>query len=278
MLAGALHFLTFMPMQGRTSLAPAAGALEKSSPIPLYHQLERLLADRIAKGRYDQVLPGEFELVAEFGVSRGTVRQALQRLTQRGIILRRPGRGSFIAPPPLGPTNGSSYQFRLHMGELALPQSSQMLSARKVCTPRHIAQRLKIVPNSPSLRLVHLRFTAGRPLVLETSHLPEHVAHAALGPDLITVVTPRMRTAHPEDTVQALISDLLERSGQYVTRFTGEVKAVSLRAKDSKPLGLPPGAPAFALERLAWAGDQPAEHRLILAPADRVSLTTDWSS
>ena len=76
-----------------------APRLDPSSPLPLYHQLERVLADRIAAGAYREGLPGEYELATEFGVSRGTVRQALDRLVRRGVIVRRRGRRSLVTPP-----------------------------------------------------------------------------------------------------------------------------------------------------------------------------------
>jgi DNA-binding GntR family transcriptional regulator len=53
---------------------------------------------------------------------------------------------------------------------------------------------------------------------------------------------------------------------------------VSLRAEEAGPFGLPPGVPAFAVERLALAGERPVEHRLVLAPGDRVTLTASWGS
>ena len=76
--------------------------LEPSSPIPLYHQVERALARRIEAGVYCECLPPQSELVAEFGVSRGTVRQALDRLSRRGLIVRR-RRGSFVARTTASP-------------------------------------------------------------------------------------------------------------------------------------------------------------------------------
>src|ERR1044072_6764141 len=77
--------------------------LEPSSPLPLYHQLERVLAERIAEGRYRRGFPGDLELAAEFSVSRGTVRQALERLSRSGLIVRHQRRGSFLGAPPASP-------------------------------------------------------------------------------------------------------------------------------------------------------------------------------
>src|ERR1044072_2803727 len=99
--------------------------LEPSSPLPLYHQLERVLADRIAEGRYRDGFPGDLELAAEFSVSRGTVRQALERLSRSGLIVRHQGRGSFVAAPLEYPLGRFSH-FAHDMQVRGIPESSQV--------------------------------------------------------------------------------------------------------------------------------------------------------
>lgn len=70
----------------------------QKTPIPLYHQLEKVLKKRILSGmlRPDQALPAEKELCKEFGVSRTTVRQALLSLEGEDLIVREQGRGTFV--------------------------------------------------------------------------------------------------------------------------------------------------------------------------------------
>src|ERR1700746_1564166 len=101
--------------------------LEPSSPLPLYHQLERVLSERIADGRYREGFPGDLELAAEFSVSRGTVRQALDRLARSGLIIRQQGRGSFVAAPLEYPL-GRFYRFAHEMHVRGIPESSRVLA------------------------------------------------------------------------------------------------------------------------------------------------------
>jgi GntR family transcriptional regulator len=239
-----------------------AVSLEKSSPVPLYHQLEQLLADRIGQGFYRGGLPGEPELVLEFGISRGTVRQALDRLTRRGLIVRHQGRGSFVAPLPLEYPLGRFYHFAHEISERGISESSRVLNAAATRAPARIAHRLRITPGSRSLRIVRLRLAGDRPLLLETSHIPERLAGRVSDADLS----------------RGSIYDVLEGSGVHLTRVTEEVRAVILGREEAEPFLLAAGTPAFAVERLAWAGDTPAEHRLVLAPADRVTLTASWGN
>lgn len=236
--------------------------LEPSSPVPLYHQLERALAERIAAGNYGDGLPAELELVAEFGVSRGTVRQALDRLSRRGLIVRRRGRGSFVAPIPLEYPVGRFYHFAHEMSERGIAESSLVLARSVVRPPRRITRRLEVAPETRCVRLVRLRLAGDRPLLLETSHIPETLAPALLDADL----------------THGSLYDLLEAGGVRLDRVTEEVRSVTLSRSEAEPFELETGTPALALERLAWAGDRAAEHRLVLAPSDRVKLTAAWGT
>ncbi|MGH8975514.1 MAG: GntR family transcriptional regulator [Acidimicrobiia bacterium] len=235
-------------------------ALEHSSPVPLYHQLERELAERIASGRYGDGLPGELELMGEFAVSRGTVRQALERLTRRGLIVRHRGRGSFVAPIPFEYPVGRFYRLAHELSERGIPESSRLLARGTVRPPARVARRLGLAAGARCLRLVRLRLAGDRPLLLETSHLPD-----GLAPSLLEV-----------DLTHGSIYDVLEQDGVRLTRVSEEVNGVVLRAEEASRFGLGPGSPALALERLTWAGERVAEHRLVLAPSDRVTLTATW--
>lgn len=83
-------------MDGPDSRSPRP---DKESQVPLYRQLQAILREAICKGRPspNQPLPGELALVEAYGVSRTTVRQALQGLVAEGMIVRRQGLGTFVA-------------------------------------------------------------------------------------------------------------------------------------------------------------------------------------
>jgi GntR family transcriptional regulator len=235
--------------------------LEPSSPLPLYHQLERVLAERIAEGRYRDGFPGDLDLAAEFSVSRGTVRQALERLARSGLIVRHQGRGSFVAAPLEYPL-GRFYRFAHEMQVRGIPESSRVLARGAVRAPAAVAAALGLARGDRLLRIVRLRLAGDRPLLLETSHLPDDVGAPLRFADLSA----------------GSMYDLLEENGVRLSRVTEEVHPVSLRAEEAERFGLPSGAPAFAVERIAVAGERPVEHRLVLAPGDRVTLTASWGN
>ena len=81
----------------------ASPGLERSSPLALYQQMAVRLENDIGRGRLrpSQKLPSEIELMAQYGVSRVTVRQAVDLLVRRGLAVRRQGKGTFISGPTL---------------------------------------------------------------------------------------------------------------------------------------------------------------------------------
>lgn len=235
-------------------------SLEPASPLPLYRQLEQLLVQRIAEERYSNELPGDLELAEEFGISRGTVRQALDRLVRRGLVVRLRGRGSFVAPAPLEYPLGRFFHFAHEMNQRGIPEASRILARGHVRLPTPVARALRLARGARCFRVVRLRLAGELPLLLETSHLPDGVA-------------PSLATA---DLSRGSIYDLLEADGLRITEVTEDVRPVALDGVQGSWFDLPAGTPAFALERLSWTGPQPAEHRLVLAPGDRVTFTASW--
>jgi ABC-type glycerol-3-phosphate transport system substrate-binding protein len=87
--------------------------VDRSSPIPIYHQLKALIRGRIEHGVWQSGdrIPTERELCQSYGISRAPVRQALQELAREGILIRRPGQGTFVSNDvPLSSSPGTPVQ------------------------------------------------------------------------------------------------------------------------------------------------------------------------
>src|SRR6478609_8080891 len=87
------------PRRGRGAVSLPVNSIRRDSPVPFYFQLSELLEQEVTSGRWEPGfrLPSEPELCRSFGLSRTTIRQALGRLEQEGLIERRKGQGTFVS-------------------------------------------------------------------------------------------------------------------------------------------------------------------------------------
>ncbi|CAN5548603.1 hypothetical protein BH24ACT5_BH24ACT5_08850 [soil metagenome] len=107
-----------------------AGRRERSTTAPVqYRRIEGYLRELIDSSSPGDVLPTEAELCARFHVSRMTARQALQVLTNAGLVERRRGRGTFVATQPLHRRPGVFLSFTEEMGRRGLTPGSRLISA-----------------------------------------------------------------------------------------------------------------------------------------------------
>ena len=95
--------------------------LERSSPLPLYHQLKEILSTKIRRGEWKagDLIPGEQELQSTYALSRTTARQALRELELDGVLTRHRGRGTFVARPKLVCDTGSAVIAASRSGTIA---------------------------------------------------------------------------------------------------------------------------------------------------------------
>ena len=143
-----------------------------SEQIPAYQRIQRSILDEIGQGRLrpGDMVPSERELSRTFEVSLMTARHALEVLSRQGIVERRRGAGTFVAPPTI------HYNQLLSTHELlggrGLEVRTKVVCAREVEPQPEIASRLKVPPDTRLLKLERLRLVGAAPLALETSFLP----------------------------------------------------------------------------------------------------------
>src|SRR5919206_3203554 len=147
----------------------------RAARTPVYAQIEEQVAEVIEAGglRPGDRLPTERELARQLGISRMTLRQALDRLERRGLLVRIVGRGTFVAEPKLERDlrqfiGGLSAQLR----RLGLSPSATVLDAREQRPPRATALALGLSGEETVYEIDRLRLADGEPLVLERSAFP----------------------------------------------------------------------------------------------------------
>jgi GntR family transcriptional regulator len=237
------------------------GALDKDLPVPLYHQLQAVLKAEIEsrKWRADEQLPNETKIAERFGVSKITVRQALQKLAELGYIRREQGRGTFVARRKFdeGPRELTSFTEEMRRHDLAA--TSRILGQFVVEADAKVADALLVPLHSPVFVLMRLRLADTEPMSVQTAHIP-----AAFVPGL-------------EVTAGSSLYDVLQSRYQlYAARARETYFVAAAEARAAELLGIPEGSPVFTVERVTLLpNERPFEFVQSVVRGDRYSIVLD---
>jgi len=202
--------------------------------VPRYYEIEQALRARIAELKPNDPLPSDAMLCEEFGVSRMTARNAVQRLAQEGIVYRVPGRGTFVAEPPVHRQAGSLLSFTEEMRRHGRVPTSRVVS-REVRDPRPAeASRLQLDPSAQVVALSRVRLADDEPIAFEEAVFPSLLADVLLGADL------EHRSLHTT----------LVEAGRIPTMGRARLGAEAATARDAELLGIPEGAPLLVEKRV----------------------------
>ena len=189
-------------------------------PLPKYHQIYLVLREQIEEGRFDDGLPGELALIDQFGVARVTVRRALQRLAEEGLISRNPGRRTRPVPPPppeMRSADGSE-RANLHgllenLVTMGLRTSVKVVDVATVSASTQVAEALKLQLGDPVQKAVRVRSTREGPLSHITTYVPAHLARSfgrrelTKKPFLVLLEQAGVKVGRAHQTISARLAD-----------------------------------------------------------------------
>jgi len=147
--------------------------IDRHSKTPLYHQISENIREFIQSRQLapGEMIPSEWELRDLYGVSRLTVRKALDDLVRDGLLLRKHGVGTFVAHASVAQIYPSELSFTRNMEQIGCKPGSRIVSIKAGPASDEIAQTLGIESGSSVFELVRVRLADDRPLLLETSYL-----------------------------------------------------------------------------------------------------------
>jgi GntR family transcriptional regulator len=195
------------------------------------HVREQLLT-QIRSMRPDDVLPQERELADTFGVSRTTVRQALQSLIEDGLIYSVRGQGTFVAKGRISKGLGLT-SFTEDMRARDLEPASRLIASTECPAPNDVARMLELKPGEPVYYVERLRLADGFPMCFERIHLP-----ASLFPKLLD-----------QNLDGSLYQVLASRYRAVVTTAEQRIAATALQRRHADLLGVPARSPAMEVSR-----------------------------
>ncbi|HWI61248.1 MAG TPA: GntR family transcriptional regulator [Symbiobacteriaceae bacterium] len=233
--------------------------LDPGSPVPLYHQLKLALRQAIESGAFPvgEAIPPERELIERYGVSRITVRQALADLEAEGYLLRRHGKGTYVAPRTPGAIAESLSELTGHLEELqrqGLDPQVEVLTLATRTLSHEVAESLRREPGAEGWYLFRLVRVAGAPLMLSEVWLPL---------DLGISLT-------PSDLERRGMAQILTESGAPPLRGHQRIGAQAATAEEARLLEVQPGEAVLRVTRIiTGVGDRPLVWFRTLYRADR---------
>lgn len=227
--------------------------------VARYYRLYELLSAALHEGTIapGSALPSEPELCARYGISRTTVRRALDRLERESRIVRRRGSGTYACQQPPSP--------RLSVELHALPEALALLEARTTTTtlrfdPAPVPAALRAIAAEigfTAYRLERLRRARGKPLSITSAYLPESFGH-------------RLRRPIPS---RASVMTLLDELGPPTASVRCSLGTVPADAEAARALEVALGAPLLRVR--AVLRDDAGELRAVtesLCRSDRLRL------
>ena len=219
------------------SFSDVLPSLKENDPAPLYLQLQRILRDAIlqqALTEYD-ALPTERDLARDYGLSRITVRKALDGLVEEGLVTRRRGAGTFVASRVEKNFSILSSFSEDMRSRGRRPHSVWISRAAGTVSPEE-AMSLSLSPGSRVYRFQRVRYADDTTMALEISTIPDYCL-----PSL--------------ECVGDSLYDALEQAGYRPLRALQRLRAVSFTAEQAGHLGIATGASGLFIERRGFLRD-----------------------
>ena len=217
---------------------------------PLYRQIKDLMIQALEAGEWGpgQLIPSEQELAARFSVSQGTVRKAVDELAAENMLVRKQGKGTYVASH-----NDPRALFRFLRlvpmdGEIAHPESLP-LECWKARAGHEASRMLGIRPGDPIIIVRRLLRFSGKPVVVDEIYLPGEIFQGL--------------TLEVLQSWSGSLYSLFEtRFGLRMIRAQERIRAVAADRQVAEALRVPEGKPLLSVERVTYTyGDKPVEWR-----------------
>jgi len=217
---------------------------------PLYQQIKALMTRELQAGAWKpgEAIPSELELAARFKVSQGTVRKAIDELAADNLLVRRQGRGTFVATHAEQTTQ---FRFLRLAPDDGTPGGTQrrFIDCKRLRAPADIGRALGLRSGDAVVEIRRVLWLKGAPVVFDAIWLPAVLFKGLTGERLSAYQGPMYSLFESEFGVRMI-------------RAEEKIRAVAADAEAAGILGVAAGAPLLSVERLSYTyGDKPVELR-----------------
>jgi GntR family transcriptional regulator len=230
--------------------------IRESNGAPLYARLQAILRDEIERTLAPgDALPTEPELEARFGVSRITVRRAMDELRAAGVVVREQGRGTFVALPRIRQDSTLLMSWSASLARLGHETRTAETEIETVLLDSDRALPLDCAPGTETVRITRLKVSSAGPICLMTNFVAPRL-------------TPLFRNGLREDSIYATLA----AQGIAPVAADDRIEARAATAAEAERLGISTDAPLLQITRVAYDRDrQPLYVAVVANRADRVS-------
>jgi DNA-binding GntR family transcriptional regulator len=220
-----------------TALPPSVYVADRGGPLPLYHELAEKIEQAIVGGEMPAGarLEDEGTLSERLGVSRPTMRRAIQLLAAKGLLVRRRGLGTQVVPLPSMSRKLELTSLWDDLTRLGKHPSTTVIECATVPAPTNVASELAVAADSPVLHMRRLRSADDTPIALLENYLPEQ---------------------YGDITAETMAADglyeTLSRRGVTIRVAHQSMSAVAATTETAALLAVPVGAPLIQMSRTAF--------------------------
>jgi GntR family transcriptional regulator len=226
-------------------------SIEKSPTFsPLYQQIKILIMQGLQSGEWKpgELIPSEVDLAVRFKVSQGTVRKAIDELSAENLLVRRQGKGTFVATHHEPQVQFRFLRLQPDAGEVTYP-NTRIVELKRLRASADIAAVLSIRLGDPVVYFYRLQSFEDIPTMLDEIWLP--------GPMFKGLTAKRL-----EEHTGSMYSLFETEFNTRMIRAVEKVRAVAADERASELLSIPKNTPLLSVERVAYTyADQPVEFR-----------------
>lgn len=233
----------------------------RGADVPLYVQVKHHIRALIASGELKEgdALPGERELVARFGLSRTTIRQALGDLVAEGVLYRHHGKGTFVAPHAMRQNQTPLTDVPDELRAMGYTPHVEVLTCEKLAPPPGVAITLGVKADAETTFIVRRVHVEREPVAIVRTYLVQSVGELV----------------HEDDLAVEPLYARLERLGYPIREGLQTISANPVHPRDAELLQVEPGAPALLLQRVTFIDPgAPVEYSEAVFRADRFQYQT----
>lgn len=227
--------------------------LDHNSPVPLYYQAARILEEAIEDGRLPRgsKLDSELDLAEQLGISRPTMRAAIKLLVDKGLLIRRRGIGTIVAPRPVRRAVALTSLYD-DLKEAGKEPQTRVLALEQVPCPPDVAEHLGLGAGTPVVRFKRLRVAESEPIAL-----------------MCNIVPVGLLQIESEDLERTGLYELFRKSGIAPHVATQRVGARKASTEEAELLEVEPGDPVLTMTRTAYdTSGRPIEYGSHSYPAE----------